>query len=59
MGEAFDKEAAAQQIFGRSWRELMPLFMTGRDEYEKMLAEQNVLTEDQVQSLAEADDALK
>lgn len=59
MGEAFDKEKAAQDIFGRSWRELMPLFMTGRDEYEKMLAEQNVLTEDQVQSLAEADDALK
>lgn len=59
MGEAFDKEAAAQQIFGRSWRELMPLFMTGRDEYEKMLEEQNVLTDEQVQSLAEADDALK
>ena len=59
MGEAFDKEAAAQQIFGRSWRELMPLFMTGRQEYEKMLSEQNVLTDEQVQSLAEADDALK
>lgn len=59
MGEAFDKEAAAQQIFGRSWRELMPMFRTGREEYEKMLAEQNVLTDDQVQSLAEADDALK
>jgi hypothetical protein len=59
MGEAFDKEAAAQQIFGRSWRELLPLFMTGREEYEKMLDEQNVLTDEQVQSLAEADDALK
>ena len=59
MGEAFDKEAAAQQIFGRSWRELMPLFRLGREEYQKMLDEQNVLTDDQVQSLAEADDALK
>lgn len=59
MGEAFDKEAAAQQIFGRSWRELLPLFMTGREEYEKMLDEQNVLTDEQVKSLAEADDALK
>lgn len=59
MGEAFDKEAAAQQIFGRSWRELMPLFQLGREEYQKMLDEQNVLTDDQVKSLAEADDALK
>ena len=59
MGEAFDKEAAAQQIFGRSWRELLPLFQLGREEYQKMLEEQNVLTDDQVQSLAEADDALK
>ena len=59
MGEAFDKEAAAQKIFGRSWRELMPLFKTGREEYEKMLGEQTVLTEDQVDKLAKADDALK
>ncbi len=59
MGEAFDKEAAAQQIFGRSWRELLPMFRTGREEYEKMLAEQNVLTDEQVKSLSEADDALK
>ena len=59
MGEAFDKEAAAQQIFGRSWRELLPLFQLGREEYQKMLEEQNVLTDDQVKSLAEADDALK
>ena len=59
MGEAFDKEAAAQQIFGRSWRELLPLFKTGREEYERMLTEQNVLTDDQVEKLARADDALK
>ena len=37
----------------------MPLFQLGREEYQKMLEEQNVLTDDQVQSLAEADDALK
>lgn len=59
MGEAFDKESAAQKIFGRSWRELMPLFKTGREEYERMLGEQNVLTDDQVDKLAKADDALK
>lgn len=59
MGEGFDKEAAAQQVFGRSWRELLPLFLTGREEYEKMLGEQRVLSEDQVEKLGEADDAIK
>ena len=59
MGEEFDKEAAAQQVFGRSWRELLPLFKTGREEYQKMLDEQSTLTEDQVKKLGEADDAIK
>ena len=58
MGEDFDKEAAAQQVFGRSWRELLPLFQTGREEYQKMLDEQNVLTEEQIENLGKADDAL-
>lgn len=59
MGEAFDKEAAAQTLFGRGWRELAPLFKTGREEYERMLEEQHVLTDDQVEKLGQADDAIK
>ena len=59
MGEGFDKEAAAQTLFGRGWRELAPLFKTGREEYEKMLEEQHVLTDDQVEKLGQADDAIK
>lgn len=59
MGEAFDKEGAAMNMFGRGWRELMPLFKTGRDAYEKALSEQNVLTEEQVEKLGQADDAIK
>ena len=59
MGEAFDKEAAAQTLFGRGWRELAPRFKTGREEYEKMLEEQHVLTDDQVEKLGQADDAIK
>ncbi len=58
MENAYDKEAAAQKIFGRSWRELVPLFKTGREEYEKMLAEQSVLTDEQIKNLTEADDAI-
>ena len=59
MGDAFDKESAAQTMFGRSWRELAPLFKAGRDEYERMLGEQSVLTDEQLAKLNQADDAIK
>ena len=59
MGEAFDKEGAAQTMFGRSWRELLPLFKTGREEYNKMLEEQNVLTDEQIEKLGKADDTIQ
>lgn len=58
MDEAFDKEAAAQKVFGRNWNELVPMFSMGRDAYEKMLAEQSVLTEEQVRSLGDANDKI-
>ena len=59
MGEEFDKETAAQKVFGRSWRELMPLFKAGREEYERMLGEQTTISEEDVKKLGEADDAIK
>lgn len=59
MGDAFDKESAAQKVFGRNWNELLPLFKMGRTEYEKMLSEQAYLTEEQVQNLGNADDKIK
>lgn len=58
MEESFDKESAAQTVFGRSWSELVPLFNLGRESYEEMLGEQTTLTEDQVKKLGEADDAM-
>ncbi len=51
-----EQEAKANAIFGKSWRDLMPLFQAGRKEYEQLMAEQNVLTDDQVQSLGKLDD---
>lgn len=59
MGEGFDKAEAAQQIFGKSWRELAPLFAAGKDEYDALMEGQSVLTEEQVRKLGEADDAIK
>ena len=59
MGEGFDQNAAAMKIFGRSWRELLPLFTAGREEYEALMNSQNVLSAEQVEKLAKADDAFQ
>ena len=56
MTDELAQEQAAIQIFGRSWRELVPLFKMGREEYEKMLSEQTVLTDEQVNKLGKVDD---
>ncbi len=47
MREGFDKEAAAQSLFGRSWNELIPLFQQYRslEEYSKALDGVNVTSE--------------
>ena len=58
LGEGFDKEAAAQSLFGRSWNELVPLFTKYRslDEYEKALGEVNITSEETTENLAELSD---
>ena len=45
MGDAYDKEAAAQALFGKSWKELVPLFNKYKtlEEYNAALKEQNVV----------------
>ena len=59
LGEGFDQNEYAMKIFGRGWRELLPLFTAGREEYEALMESQDVLTEDQVKSLQQADDAIQ
>ena len=59
LGDEFDKTEISQKIFGRSWRELIPLFEAGREVYESMMENQNVLTNEQVENLGKADDAFK
>ena len=58
LGDEFDKEAKAQAIFGRSWKELVPLFTQFKnlDEYREALAEQNVVSDESVTNLAELND---
>ena len=54
MSNAYDKEAAAQALFGKSWKELVPLFSRYKslEEYNAALAEVNVNTEEEVEQLA-------
>lgn len=59
MTDAFEQEEVAQKIFGSKWKDLMPLFSMGQDEYNKELENQNVLTEKQVENLGKADDTIK
>lgn len=54
-----ERDVLAQQLLGRSWMELMPLFKAGREEYEKTLADQTIVTEENVDKLNALDDALQ
>ena len=58
MEDAYEQEQAAQDIFGRNWHELLPLFLTGRDAYEEMLSEQRVMSAEDVDKLGEVSDAM-
>lgn len=58
LGEGFDQNDVAMKVFGRSWRDLLPLFTAGREQYEALMENQNVLTTEQVENLSKADDAI-
>ena len=59
LGEGFDQNEVAMKIFGRSWRDLLPLFTAGREQYDALMESQNVLTNEQVETLGKADDEFK
>ena len=60
MGKGFDKEASAQAIFGRSWKELVPLFDKYKtvEEYNAALDNTKTNTEEEVTALAELNDKM-
>jgi len=60
MGKGFDKEASAQAIFGRSWKELVPLFNKYQtvEEYNAALDNTKTNTEEEVTALAELNDKM-
>ena len=60
MGDAFDKEAAATALYGKSWKDLVPLFATYKnvDEYNEALAGVTVSSEDTTENLAALNDSM-
>ena len=60
LTDAFEKEDKAQKLFGRGWKELVPLFTDykNQEEFNKALAETSVNTEDEVSKLVELNDAV-
>ena len=59
MTDEWEQEEAAQKVFGRGWKELLPLFEAGQEKYNQLMEEQTVLSNENVQKLGEADDAIK
>lgn len=60
LTDAFEKEDKAQKLFGRGWKELVPLFTDykNQEEFNKALAQTSVNTEDEVSKLVELNDAV-
>ena len=56
-GDDVRADAYAMEVFGKSWRELLPLFTAGREEWEKTVDSQRVVSAERVKALTELDDA--
>ena len=56
-GDDVRADQYAMEVFGKSWRDLLPLFTAGREEWEKTVASQQVVSEERVKALGELDDA--
>jgi len=56
LGKEEDKVAYAQKLFGKSWRELLPLFTAGREEYDSTMESWSVVSDEALDGLGEMDD---
>ena len=59
MGDSIDRDAYAQQLFGRSWMELQPMFKAGRQAYDDTMNSWDVVAEENVKNLGTLDDSMK
>ena len=60
LGDEYEQEAKAQALFGKSWKELVPLFtdFSSQAEFDKALKNVNVESTDSVQNLAKLNDTM-
>ena len=56
--DASKQERLAQTLLGRSWKESLPMFQLGREEYEKAKNAEDVLTNKQINNLGTAYDTV-
>ena len=56
LSDEAEQEAQANALFGKSWHDLIPLFSAGREEYDRMNATWNVMSQEQLDALNEMDD---
>lgn len=59
MTDEAERADKAQDVFGKSWMDLVPLFTAGREAYEAALEGASVLSDEQVAALSSADDTIK
>lgn len=57
--DAEEQANKAQDVFGKNWQDLLPLFAAGREAYNAALEQASVLSDEQVQALSAADDTIK
>lgn len=55
-GDEMQAEAYAQQLFGKSYRDLLPLIQAGRSGWEAAMSDATVVSEDDVRNLGAFDD---
>ena len=58
MTDEAERADKAQDVFGKSWQDLVPLFSAGREAYEAALEGASVLDDEQVEKLSKADDTI-
>ena len=56
-GDAVERDVMAQAIFGRSWRELLPMFTAGREEYEAFMEGVDTNSDETINNLLALDDS--
>ena len=56
LDNADERDRLAQDIFGKSFDDLLPLFTAGEDAYNEFIEQQNAMSEEKVKTLGELND---